>query len=149
MITGSCLCGTLKYEFDEKGAVLINHCHCSRCRKASGAEYATFLQLAGDYFQWINGEESVNNYESSPGNNRAFCKFCGSRAPVVREAINNVTIPLGSLDGDPGLRPAVHVFTASKAPWYSIEDDLPQFAELGDQAFWQPYWEKAAKLRNP
>jgi hypothetical protein len=146
MIEGSCLCGGIQYRFDEKGAVLMNHCHCSRCRKASGAEYATFLQVVGDYFEWVSGEELVAAYESAPGNFRTFCRVCGSRAPVVREEHNAVTIPVGTLEGDPGLRPAMHLFTRSKAEWYRISDDLPQFAEMGTPEDWQPYIDKARGL---
>jgi hypothetical protein len=36
-------------------------------------------------------------------------------------------MPAGNLDGDPEVRPLVHIFTTSKAPWYSIADALPQF----------------------
>ncbi len=36
-------------------------------------------------------------------------------------------LPLGPLDDDPGIRPQMHVFVASKAPWYEIADDLPGF----------------------
>jgi hypothetical protein len=36
---------------------------------------------------------------------------------------------MGSLDDDPGLRPQAHIFVGSKAIWYEIADDLPQFAE--------------------
>ena len=39
-------------------------------------------------------------------------------------------LPLGALDDDPGIRPEMHVYVASKAPWFTICDDLPQFAEL-------------------
>jgi len=35
------------------------------------------------------------------------------------------------LDDDPGVRPESHIFVGSKAPWYDITDDLPQFAESG------------------
>ena len=38
-------------------------------------------------------------------------------------------LALGSLDDDPGARPERHIFVASKAPWYAIADDLPQFAQ--------------------
>jgi len=146
VVEGSCLCGGVRFRFDEAGAVLANHCHCSRCRKASGAEYATFLQLVADYFEWICGEDLVEAYESTPRNFRAFCRVCGSRAPVVRKQVNSVTIPMGSLDTDPGLRPEVHLFVGSKAPWYEIEDMLPQFEEMGTAADWQPYVEKARAL---
>ena len=38
-------------------------------------------------------------------------------------------IALATLDNDPGVRPAAHIFVSSKAPWFTITDDLPQFAE--------------------
>ena len=48
-------------------------------------------------------------------------KFDGSSA---------LGLPLGALDDDPGVRPQLHVHVASKAPWFTITDGLPQFAEL-------------------
>lgn len=146
MIDGSCLCGGIRFRFDEAGAIVINHCHCSRCRKASGAEYASFLQIVADYFTWESGEDLIQSYESMPGNFRTFCRICGSRAPVVRTQVNSVTIPLGLLEADPGLRAEMHLFVGSKAPWFEITDDLRQFDEMGTPADWQAYIEKAQVL---
>jgi hypothetical protein len=36
-------------------------------------------------------------------------------------------IPAGGLDHDPGLRPQMHIFVGSKAPWFEIADDLPRY----------------------
>jgi hypothetical protein len=33
---------------------------------------------------------------------------------------------VGVLDDDPGVRPVLHMFVADIAPWYEIEDRLPQ-----------------------
>jgi hypothetical protein len=38
-----------------------------------------------------------------------------------------VAIPAGPLDDDPGVRPIAHIFVASKAPWYEVDDALPCF----------------------
>jgi hypothetical protein len=38
-------------------------------------------------------------------------------------------LPLGALDDDPGIKPKLHVHVASKAPWFTITDDLPQLPE--------------------
>ncbi len=38
-------------------------------------------------------------------------------------------VSLGTIIGDPKLRPEAHIFVGSKAPWYEITDDLPQFDE--------------------
>ena len=36
------------------------------------------------------------------------------------------------VDDDPGIRPAMHIFVGSKAPWFTITDDLPQYAGHAD-----------------
>ncbi len=38
-------------------------------------------------------------------------------------------VSLGTITGDPELRPEAHIFVGSKARWYEITDDLPQFDE--------------------
>ena len=38
-------------------------------------------------------------------------------------------LPLGCLDTDPGVRPSLHVFVGSKAPWFEIADSLPRYEE--------------------
>jgi hypothetical protein len=40
-----------------------------------------------------------------------------------------VGVPMGSLDDDPHYEPRAHIFVASKAPWFSIADQLPQHSE--------------------
>jgi hypothetical protein len=40
-----------------------------------------------------------------------------------------VHVTLGTLVDDPGIRPSRHIFVGSKAPWFTITDDLPQFQE--------------------
>ena len=50
--------------------------------------------------------------------------------PVLEEDEDNVIVPAGTLDIDPGIKPIVHIFTASKAPRYEIADSLPQFSEF-------------------
>jgi hypothetical protein len=72
----------------------------------------------------------VSEYESSPGKFRAFCHVCGSPVYSRRDSEPEIRrIRLGSLDADPERRPLVHVWVASKAPWYAIGDSLPQFSE--------------------
>ena len=138
MIQGSCLCGKVRYELRGR-AQFINHCHCSMCRKTHGAAFGSFLHADGRAFAWIEGSSEVRSYESSPGTFRAFCRNCGSGLPVLEDDGAHVTIPAGTLDDDPGVRPIVHIQTASKAPWYEIADQLPQFDEFPPQSFWSPY----------
>ena len=40
-----------------------------------------------------------------------------------------VHVALGSLVDVPTIRPTEHIFVGSKAPWFEITDDLPQYDE--------------------
>jgi hypothetical protein len=43
---------------------------------------------------------------------------------------SEVSVRLGSLDGDPGIRPQYHSWVGAKAPWDELPDDgLPRYAE--------------------
>ena len=135
MIRGSCLCGNVRFKLAGSPR-FINHCHCSMCRKAHGAAFGSFLHADGRGFRWVSGESHVERYDSSPGNVRAFCNVCGSKMPALEGEGAHVIIPAGSLDDDPGVRPIVHIHTASKAPWFEISDALPQFEAFPPKEFW-------------
>lgn len=126
-IHGGCLCGGVRYEID--GSLgKTDHCHCSMCRRAHGAAFGTYADVDSKRFRWTAGEELLTVYESSPGIGWNFCRRCGSSlAASDSGAVTSVT--LGTVDGDPGVRPQKHIFVGSKAPWYEITDGLPQFSE--------------------
>jgi len=77
-------------------------------------------------FRWLEGEDLVTRFESSPRTWRCFCSVCGSPLAAFDDTeIRCIT--LGSTDGDPGMRPEFHIYVSEKAPWYDITDDLPQY----------------------
>ncbi len=125
-IRGSCLCTLVLWEIEAPLDVITN-CHCRRCRKARSAAHASNSFCAPDRFRWTQGAEAVVHYRVPEAERfaAAFCRVCGSKVPRVSEA--RVTIPAGSLDGDPLARPGRHIFVAFKAPWFEITDDLPRF----------------------
>ena len=127
MITGRCQCGAVAWRLDGE-VTFISHCHCSICRRIHGAAFGTFAHGDATVFHWARGEDSIARYESSPGVFRAFCRVCGSQVPVIER--QQVCIPAGGIDGDPGVRPSRHIFVGSKAPWYEITDTLPQYHEF-------------------
>ena len=62
------------------------------------------------------------------GGGWCFCSECGSTLAGTEQGIVK-TITLGTVAGDPGIRPQSHIFVGSKAQWNHIFDDLPQFNE--------------------
>ena len=126
MLHGSCLCGAVRYEIDGPLRGALN-CHCSMCRKAHGAAFRSRAAVRSEHFRFTAGEGLVTDHESSPGTFRGFCSRCGS--PLRSRFTDHpdwLGLPLGTLDDDPGVRPAMHVHVASRAPWFDITDDLPQ-----------------------
>jgi hypothetical protein len=118
---GGCLCGAVRWRADG-GLARASHCHCSRCRKAHGTAYGTYAETPEAGFAL---EGAPARFESSPGFMRYFCGRCGSVAPGDTAGVRFV--PLGGLDGEPGIRPLAHIFAASKAPWFEWQDALPRF----------------------
>jgi hypothetical protein len=128
---GSCLCGDVAYEIT--GAPLrMYYCHCSRCRQGRSAAHGSNVFYKAEGFRWIRGAEQVQDFPL-PGAQffgTAFCKRCGSELPRVSVERNVASVPAGSLDSDPGITPTGHIYVDSKAPWFDITDELPQFAEM-------------------
>lgn len=132
MLTGSCLCRRVTYEVDGKLGP-VTYCHCESCRKAQGGPYVVGVPARRTYFRLLTGADAITEYESSPGKHRGFCRVCGSPIWSRRDdAPEIVRLRLGAIDGDPGRRPAAHIFVAEKASWFTITDDLPRSDGNGD-----------------
>ncbi|MBZ2188822.1 GFA family protein [Alcanivorax sp. JB21] len=129
MYSGSCLCGGV--QFNVKAELEpIQVCHCSQCRKAQGAPFATNIPVAASAFQLISGGELLTEFESSPGKKRVFCSRCGSPVYSSKDTLPGVLrLRAGLINERLGTKPIAHFYTASKCNWWSINDDLPQFAE--------------------
>ncbi len=126
-IHGSCLCGGVEFELDGPVVRMFN-CHCSICRKTSGAAHGTFAVGHAKDFTWHKGEDLISQYETPANGPRSFCSNCGSTLPGVDDRY--AAMPAGALDDDPVKRPEFHFLTASKASWHEIVDDLPAFEEF-------------------
>ncbi|HEX3255982.1 MAG TPA: GFA family protein [Gaiellaceae bacterium] len=129
-LRGSCLCGGVRFEITEP-FLNANHCHCSRCRKHSGTFGGTQGRVPREGFRLLAGEDLISAYRPEAGAVKAFCSRCGSSLfgrtwPEGPE----ISVRLGALDDDPGIRPEFHTFVDSKAPWDVLPDDgLPRYPE--------------------
>ena len=130
MVSGSCLCGDIRFEVDTEGAG-FGHCHCSMCRKAHGTGFVTWLDVMREAFRWTAGEERVARYRSSPAMTRTFCPTCGS--PLFSNA---AVVPglqfvrAASLDNPAAVTPGMHIYCDSAQPWALPDDGLPRFGKL-------------------
>jgi hypothetical protein len=126
MARGSCLCGKVQYEVSGKPKWMA-HCHCSMCRKHHGSLFMTTLGVDPGNFRWLSGQDAIAHYRSSAAFTRPFCRHCGSALPEA--SADAVICPAGTLAGDVGAKPQVHIFAKSKSPMHAITDSLTQFDE--------------------
>ncbi len=126
--TGGCLCGDVRSEIEGKITPLW-HCHCSKCRRATGSAFHASAICPPDRFTWLAGADAISEYADTPTYKVRFCSRCGSPVPSYLARFALVFLHVGALDGDPGREIDHHIFTGSKAPWFEIDDGHPQFEE--------------------
>jgi len=130
ILVGSCLCGKIKYQINLPFLQFI-HCHCSRCRKATGTAHATNLYVNRSQFTWITEVNNLTRYDLSKAKRFAtvFCKTCGSPLPRHTRNHNYIAIPAGSLDSSFTEKPTARLFWDSRAIWDNCEEHLLKFSE--------------------
>jgi hypothetical protein len=129
-VRGSCLCSAVTFVITGTPS-LARFCHCSRCRKARAAAFASNLLVPDSAVRFTRGESRLVSYKV-PGARylmQCFCGLCGGKLPRLDPERKLAVVPMGALDDDPGIRPGSHIFTGSKAAWDEIGDGLPQYTE--------------------
>jgi hypothetical protein len=128
MIRGSCLCGGIRFEY-ARAVTQVGLCHCSLCRKVSGAASNAVIVVPEADLHWLAGLELRQTYAKPSGWSTTFCRTCGSPVPQKHYGAAAYWVPAGVLDDDPGLTLGGHIFVGSKAPWDEIGGSAPQFDE--------------------
>lgn len=127
-LTGGCVCGVVRFAVSEP-LVSAGWCHCTRCRRRTGAHASPQARVAPGSFRLTAGADVVTEYTPAGGGFvKAFCSVCGShlysREP---DGWTQVSARLGAFDDDPGLRPAYHQRVESSVDWFGVPDDgLPR-----------------------
>jgi hypothetical protein len=124
-LSGKCECGAVRYRVADEFRYAAN-CHCSRCRAATGSAFKAFAGIEREKLEITHGLDSLLIFGEQELNHTR-CGTCGSFLfSVVREGAW-VHVSLGSLVDAPSIKPTHHIFVGSKAPWFEITDELPQF----------------------
>lgn len=124
---GKCFCSAVQYAVADEFLYAAN-CHCSNCRRTTGSAFKPFAGIERHKFALTKGGDKLMIYGDDNGHD-AHCKMCGSLLYSVVRAGAFVHVAMGTLVDDPTIRPSNHIFVGSKAPWFTIADDLPQYQE--------------------
>ena len=126
-LAGKCYCGAVGYTVADEFLYAAN-CHCSGCRRATGSAFKPFAGIERAKPAITRGENALLIVGDATANDTR-CKMCGSLLySVVRDGAF-AHVAMGTLIDDPAIRPTGHIFVGSKAPWFTITDDLPQYHE--------------------
>jgi hypothetical protein len=124
---GGCLCGDIRYRASAaplRGVI----CHCSMCRRHSGAPVLAFVHFPATAFVWLKSKP--NWYRSSAHAERGFCGRCGSTVGMREDVLaDRVQVCVGSLDEPHRVRIDDQVWTRERISWFDTRDDLPRFAQ--------------------
>lgn len=131
ILKGSCLCGAVKYQVTGEPKRFY-HCHCSRCRKATGTGHASNMFFQPAALKWLSGEEQVRVFKVPEAKRftNSFCATCGGRLPRQAKDSDVVLIPAGSLDDEAPIKPQARIFSGSRASWSCADSTLPVYPEL-------------------
>jgi len=127
-LTGKCGCGAVRHRVADEFLYAAN-CHCSRCRAATDSAFKPFAGIERVKLEITDGRDALLVFGDEALNDTR-CALCGSLLFSVVRNGDYVHVAMGSLVGAPTIRAAGHILVGSKAPWFEITDDLPQFQEL-------------------
>jgi hypothetical protein len=126
MLKGGCFCGWMRYE---AGGTPSHEtlCHCSICRRTSGAPLLAWFSVPRTQFRWVRGEPT--QFRSTDKGTRSFCPQCGTQLTFEHaDLLEEIDVTTCSDDAN-ALPPKDHTRASSRLGWLKLADRLPQFNE--------------------
>jgi hypothetical protein len=124
VLKGGCFCGWIRYEaagtpFHE------TNCHCSICRRTTGAPFVAWFSVQRSRFRLVCGEPA--RFRSTAQGTRSFCPRCGTQLTFEHDEFpDEVDVTTCSLDQPDSLPPRDHTHASSKLGWIRLADQLPE-----------------------
>ena len=138
-LQGGCACGHVRYRLGSE-PMFVHCCHCRDCQRQTGSAFAINALIETDRITLLSGapEPVPVPTESGRPHDIHRCPHCHTalwsdygRRPSLR------FVRVGTLDDPDAIRPDVHIFTRSKAPWVVLPDGVPAFEVYYDlKALW-------------
>ena len=125
MPKGQCHCGAVRYDMPAE-TVHRALCHCSDCRRHSGAPMVAWGLVARDQLK-IEGE--TREYASSENGRRHFCPQCGTALFYTNDVIfpGQIDVQIATLDDPGAIVPSAQIQVAERIGWMESLDRMPTF----------------------
>jgi hypothetical protein len=130
-VEGGCQCGAVRYKL-KAAPLAVYACHCKDCQRFSGTTHSISMVVPADQLQLTLGVLSM--FEKSADSGRIVrmlgCQGCGTK--IWNEPANNpdmLILKAGTLDDLSWAAPVGNIWTASKAPWVDLDENVPNFEQ--------------------
>lgn len=126
-VDGQCHCGEIAWEAEiDPEKILV--CHCTDCQVLGGGAFRWGTLIGREAFTLLRGAPKLYRKTAASGALRdlAFCGTCGtSLYGTQADQSTTLSLRLSSARLAADLRPAMQMWTASKAAWLDKLGDLP------------------------
>ena len=126
MLHGQCHCGGIQFDMPDQ-VVHSTICHCTDCRKQSGAPLMAWAMVRSDQVV-VRGAPKI--YASSETGRRSFCGACGTGLffkNAILEQMGMMQVRIAALDAPDAIAPKIQVQTAERIGWVASAHELPAF----------------------
>lgn len=122
---GTCLCGAVGFKASLP-VKWVAHCHCTRCQRAHGAAFVTWVGCAAGRAEIDDADQQLRWHVASEGGRRGFCGRCGSPMFFSSERWpGELHIARALFLAPVGLEPQAHAFNDTRVDWVTLGDHLP------------------------
>lgn len=146
-VHGACQCGHIRYRL-KAAPVVFYLCHCTHCQKQSSSAFGESVKVRASDVE-VFGEPAAFMVTADSGKTKRceFCPKCGTRLFHGRvEGAETFNIKGGTLDDASWLRPAGHIWTASKQAFFVIGSDELDYPDDPDYAKLSERWREMIGL---
>ena len=121
MLRGGCHCGRTRYEVAAAALDDVATCHCTICRRTSGAPITTWATVPETSFRWT--AEAPAQYASSGVATRYFCPRCGAQLALVHASWKgSIDFTIATLEAPERFPPTRHIWATTALPWVPLGD---------------------------
>lgn len=130
-ISGSCLCGLVKYT-SSASPVMTAVCHCTNCQRQTGSSFSLLVAVPKGSLHFTTNRPSIYEDKGSSGLPvfRHFCSNCGS--PIFSDVAATPQldwVKAGTLDDTSWVKPTVSIWCDSAQSWFALPDGITKFPQ--------------------
>lgn len=124
--SGACLCGNIAFTM-RFPSNWVAHCHCTRCQRAHGAAFVTWVGVAEEQVSIEDPKASLRWFDAGAGGSRAFCSACGSSLFFKGAAWpGELHIARALFNQSVDRAPQMHAYYDTHVAWFEVADNLPR-----------------------